>query len=259
MSRLAGKRAIVTGGGSGIGRATCQALRRRGRDGRGRRPPRRARRGGRGGDRRHGGPGGRHRRRGRGADGRRRRPGRRARQQRRRRLRRRPARDQRGGVGHGRRRQPQVGVPVLEGRPAGDDRARLGRDREHHVRERDGLLRQRAVQRREGRPDQPDAQHGRALRQARDPRRRDRARHDPLAALAGARRQGAGDLRAARPLVPAGPRRRARGRRERGRVPRVRRRVVDQRRGAARRRRPARRQRADGARARRELLARRRG
>ena len=66
-----------------------------------------------------------------------------------------------------------------------------GRDREHRVRERARLLRQRAVQRREGRADQPHAQHGRALRQARDPRRRDRARHDPLAALAGARGQGA--------------------------------------------------------------------
>ena len=48
-------------------------------------------------------------------------------------------------------RQPQVGVPLLEGGPAGDDRAGLGRDREHRVRERDRLLRERAVQRREGR------------------------------------------------------------------------------------------------------------
>ena len=77
--------------------------------------------------------------------------------------------------------------------------------------------------------------------------------------LAGARGQGAGDLRAARSLVPAGPGGGARGRGERGRLPRLRRRVVDQRRRAPGRRRPARRQRADGARARRQLLARRRG
>ena len=54
----------------------------------------------------------------------------------------------------GRRRgaQPQVGLPVFEGGAARDDRAAARLDRDDLLGQRPGLLRQRAVQRRQGRP-----------------------------------------------------------------------------------------------------------
>ena len=114
-------------------------------------------------------------------------------------------------MGRRRRAQPQVGVPLLEGRAAGDDRARLRRDREHHVGQRDGVLRQRAVQRREGRDDQPHPQHGGALRASTGSapsrsRRARSARRSGRSASTRSRRSSSGSSAGTRCVVSASPR-----------------------------------------------------
>ncbi len=117
--------------------------------------------------------------------------------------RRQPRHDRRGDLAARHGRHAHERVPVLARGAAGDDRAPWRRDRQRRLGQRPRLLRQRGLQRRQGRPRQPHDVGRRALRALRRPGQRRRPRLDPDCRLG---RAGGARARPARPASGAGSR-----------------------------------------------------